>query len=112
MNAKRTQIDALLKKWGPVLDESFDSKLSPAKKYLLASIAQNVQYMNESFESTYSQNLNGVGPVAFPADPGTQAQFHDPSRKRGSIDVAANVLALNMNIAANTIIVTARLHVK
>lgn len=104
MNAKRTQIDALLKKWGPVLDESFDSKLSPAKKYLLASIAQNVQYMNESFESTYSQNLNGVGPVAFPADPGTQAQFHDPSRKRGSIDVAANVLALNMNIAANTIL--------
>ena len=70
----------------------------------MAALAHNVQYINEGFDNVYSQNLNGMGPVAFPADPDTQQQFHDPSRKVGSIDVPANTLALNMNLAAQTIL--------
>lgn len=103
MNAKQQQRKALLDKWGGVIDESF-GKLPENKKYFLAALAHNVQYINEGFDNVYSQNLNGVGPVAFPADPGTQQQFHDPSRKVGSIDVPANTLALNMNLAAQTIL--------
>lgn len=100
---KNTQRAALMNKWGAVIDESF-GKVSEGKKYFLAAVAQNVQYINEAFETTNSVNLNGVGPVAFPADPGTQAQFHDPDRKKGSIDIAANTLAINMNLAAQTIL--------
>lgn len=103
MNAKQQQRKALLDKWGGVIDESF-GKLPENKKYFLAALAHNVQYINEGFDNVYSQNLNGMGPVAFPADPGTQQQFHDPSRKVGSIDVPANTLALNMNLAAQTIL--------
>lgn len=103
MNAKQQQRKALLDKWGGVIDESF-GKLPENKKYFLAALAHNVQYINEGFDNVYSQNLNGIGPVAFPADPGTQQQFHDPSRKVGSIDVPANTLALNMNLAAQTIL--------
>lgn len=103
MNAKQQQRKALLDKWGGVIDESF-GKLPENKKYFLAALAHNVQYINEGFDNVYSQNLNGMGPVAFPADPGTQQQFHDTSRKVGSIDVPANTLALNMNLAAQTIL--------
>lgn len=103
MNAKQQQRKALLDKWGGVIDESF-GKLPENKKYFLAALAHNVQYINEGFDNVYSQHLNGMGPVAFPADPGTQQQFHDPSRKVGSIDVPANTLALNMNLAAQTIL--------
>ena len=103
MNAKQQQRKALLDKWGGVIDESF-GKLPENKKYFLAALAHNVQYINEGFDNVYSQNLNGMGPVAFPADPDTQQQFHDPSRKVGSIDVPANTLALNMNLAAQTIL--------
>lgn len=103
MNAKQQQRKALLDKWGGVIDESF-GKLPENKKYFLAALAHNVQYINEGFDNVYSQNLNGMGPVAFPADPGNQQQFHDPSRKVGSIDVPANTLALNMNLAAQTIL--------
>ena len=103
MNAKQQQRKALLDKWGGVIDESF-GKLPENKKYFLAALAHNVQYINEGFDNVYSQNLNGMGPVAFPANPGTQQQFHDPSRKVGSIDVPANTLALNMNLAAQTIL--------
>ena len=103
MNAKQQQRKALLDKWGGVIDESF-GKLPENKKYFLAALAHNVQYINEGFDNVYSQNLNGMGPIAFPADPGTQQQFHDHSRKVGSIDVPANTLALNMNLAAQTIL--------
>lgn len=103
MNIKQAQRKALLDKWSGVIDESF-GKLPENKKYFLAALAHNVQYINEGFDNVYSQNLNGMGPVAFPADPGTAAQFHDPSRKVGSIDVPANTLALNMNLAAQTIL--------
>ena len=104
MNAKQKQRQQLLQKWGAVIDEAFGTKVPENKKYFLSALAQNVQYINEGFDSVMSQNLNGVGPVAFPADPGTANQFGQPERKVGSIDVAANTLALNMNLAAQTIL--------
>ena len=104
MNAKQKQRQQLLQKWGAVIDEAFGTKVPENKKYFLSALAQNVQYINEGFDSVMSQNLNGVGPVAFPADPGTANQFGQPGRKVGSIDVAANTLALNMNLAAQTIL--------
>ena len=104
MNAKQKQRQQLLQKWGSVIDEAFGTKVPENKKYFLSALAQNVQYINEGFDSVMSQNLNGVGPVAFPADPGTANQFGQPGRKVGSIDVAANTLALNMNLAAQTIL--------
>lgn len=104
MNAKQKQRQQLLQKWGAVIDEAFGTNVPENKKYFLSALAQNVQYINEGFDSVMSQNLNGVGPVAFPADPGTANQFGQPNRKVGSIDVAANTLALNMNLAAQTIL--------
>lgn len=104
MNAKQKQRQQLLQKWGAVIDEAFGTNVPENKKYFLSALAQNVQYINEGFDSVMSQNLNGVGPVAFPADPGTANQFGQPGRKVGSIDVAANTLALNMNLAAQTIL--------
>lgn len=101
--------DDLLNSWGEFITES----KSPAvmdehpwaenRKYLMATLAHNKSYVLENFDPATGSNTNGAGPVQLPADPGSYADFSDPTRQLGSGDPAIAVLGLGMSIAAHTI---------
>lgn len=109
-NTAQEQRAAILANWGDFINEAKapsdnvkSSQLSDAKKWIIAQIAHNKHYINEGYTSPVAGSVNGIGPVALPASPGSYADFHDPARQVGSGDSAIVALGLSMSIAAHTI---------
>jgi len=93
----------VVKTWAPVIEEatgiSDKSKLSWMSKYC---------HFHQLNENVYNQvhlnpnmNLNGMGAVTFPGDPGLNTAF--PSQATGSGDKPMSLLPLAMQVAAQTV---------
>lgn len=102
--------------WSPIIESATgikdQSKLKWMSKYCqyhkLAEDKGMVDYGSLINESVYNQvhlnpgmNVPGMGPVAFPGNPGTTTQFH--SQTPGSGDKPFSLLPLSMQVAAQTI---------
>lgn len=99
--------DQAYKDWSETITEATGVKNPSKLKWMSNMLQINATAERNSQSLNESHAIPGMGPVAFPSDPGTgvgakQGAFFQPDYKVGSGDIPSAKLAIAMNVAAYT----------